>query len=188
MIPIPLGGPPLADFTQPLQMLEDCHRRIEHFLDVLRKVATQFGDGELTDEARRALTVSLTYFSEAAPRHTADEEESLFPRMRASADPTVRAALEELDQLEGDHRRAERLHEQVDVIGRRWLEVGSLASPELAELRKMLDELVAIYAEHIRHEEERVFTMAADAIGDQDLQTIGAEMRRRRNLPPAKER
>jgi hemerythrin-like domain-containing protein len=134
-MPIALGDRPLANFTQPLEMLQDCHRRIEHFLGVLKKVASQFSVGELSDEARRALEVSLTYFAEAAPRHTADEEESLFPRMRTSPDPAVQAALAELDRLEADHRRAEEMHERVEGISRRWLRAGRLADTELAELR-----------------------------------------------------
>jgi len=32
--------------------------------------------------AARALASALRYFGEAAPKHTADEEESLFPRLR----------------------------------------------------------------------------------------------------------
>ena len=184
MIPIQLGAAPLADFSEPLRMLEDCHRRIEHFLDVLRKVATQFATEDLTIEARRALDVALTYFSEAAPRHTADEEESLFPRMRNSTDPAVHAALQELESLETDHRRAEQLHDRVEAIGRRWLHVGRLNDSELAELRTLLDDLSSIYAAHIQQEEQRVFVLAADALSSDQLQTMGQEMRGRRGLAP----
>jgi hemerythrin-like domain-containing protein len=175
-----MGPRPLADFTQPLEMLQDCHRRIEHFLDVLKKVATQFGDRELNDDARRALEVSLTYFSHAAPRHTADEEQSLFPRMRTSSDPAVQAAIGELDQLESDHRRAECMHQRVDVLGRGWLLNGRLPEKELAELCGLLVELTAIYGKHIRQEEEQVFVMAARALTADDLGRVGEEMRQRR--------
>jgi hemerythrin-like domain-containing protein len=179
-MPIRLGDRPLADFSQPLQMLHDCHRRIEHFLDVLSRVAAECGDGELNDDARRALGTALTYFSEAAPRHTADEEQSLFPRMRTSLDPAVQAALIELDRLEADHRRAEDMHERVDALGRRWLAAGTLADAEFAELRSLLEELTAIYTTHIRQEEERVFVAAARALTANDLQKVGEEMRQRR--------
>ena len=36
----------------------------------------------MTEETRVALESALRYFREAAPKHTADEEESLFPRLR----------------------------------------------------------------------------------------------------------
>jgi len=45
----------------------------------------------LTEETRAALESALRYFREAAPKHTADEEESLFPRMRQKRDPNVEA-------------------------------------------------------------------------------------------------
>lgn len=183
MSPIPLGGRPLADFTQPLQMLHDCHRRIEHFLEVLRKVAEQFGDRELSDEARRALDKSLVYFSEAAPRHTADEEQSLFPRMRTSSLPAVQTALSELDRLEADHREAEGMHARVETLGRHWLRVGRLNDAEVGEFRSLLDELTAIYAAHIRHEEDHVFVIAERALSADDLRSVGEEMRQRRNAP-----
>ena len=35
-------------------------------------------DEPLDDETRHALELALRYFREAAPKHTADEEESLF--------------------------------------------------------------------------------------------------------------
>jgi len=184
MLPIRLGGPPLADFNQPLEMLHDCHRRIEHFLDVFKRVAQQFSDSELNEEGRRALEASLTYFSQAAPRHTADEEQSLFPRMRTSADPVVQAALAELDSLEADHRTAEELHEKVDALGRHWLRAGRLTEEEMTRFQAWLDELAAIYAAHIRMEEERVFVMAAQALSAEELQEVGAEMRKRRRIAP----
>lgn len=185
MLPIVLGGPPLADFTQPLAMLADCHRRIEHFLDVQLTVLQRFGDGELNEEGRQALEKSLTYFEQAAPRHTADEEESLFPRMRRSDDSTVQAAFEELDRLEGDHRRAETLHDQVEVLGRRWLETGRLDPADRVALETALDELSTIYAAHIPLEEERVFGLAAQVLNAEELRQVGEEMKRRRTPPLA---
>jgi hemerythrin-like domain-containing protein len=54
-------------------MLKDCHRRIEHFLEVLRKVERRFVRGELDDQGRRALEAALDYFASFAPRHTAEQ-------------------------------------------------------------------------------------------------------------------
>jgi hypothetical protein len=50
---------------------------------------------------KSALNAALTYFRNAAPKHTSDEEESLFPRLRASE-----AAIECLERLESDHQTA----------------------------------------------------------------------------------
>ncbi len=62
---VTLGNPPLADFDQPLRLLRDCHRRIEHFLGVLRLVVERSPQGELDDERRRALEIAIKYFREA---------------------------------------------------------------------------------------------------------------------------
>ena len=91
-------------------------------------------------------------------------------------------ALDELDGLESEHRRAEAAHNRVDALGRHWLAAGRLSNNELAELQSLLDELSAIYAAHIRHEEDRVFTLAANLLSNDDLQTMGQEMRDRRGL------
>ena len=40
------------------------------------------------------LDSALTYFAVAAPKHTADEEQSLFPRLRAAHDPHAAQALD----------------------------------------------------------------------------------------------
>lgn len=66
---IALGGRLLADVTPPLEMLNDCHRRIEHYLDVLKRVVDQFGDGAWNEETTHALEQSLT--QDSTPRNSA---------------------------------------------------------------------------------------------------------------------
>ena len=56
-----LGDKPLAGFGEPIEMMKDCHRRIEHFLNVLRKVEGRFGEGVLDDEGRRAPPTNAAY-------------------------------------------------------------------------------------------------------------------------------
>jgi hemerythrin-like domain-containing protein len=184
MIPIQLGGKPLADFAQPIEMLKNCHRRIEHFFEVLERAVEQFGDSPLSEEQQRAVEGALDYFRHAAPNHTADEENSLFPRMRRSRHPAVRAALAELNRLEADHRRAEVLHARIEDAGRRWLESGRLAPTDRDLLRGWLDELATAYAAHIRLEDERVFALALQALDADELREVGQEMQRRRAPAP----
>ncbi len=182
MMAVNLGDKPLADFSRPLEMMSDCHRRIEHFLDVLNKVDARFGAGELTDEARRALEASLNYFANFAPRHTADEEQSLFPRLRCSQSTEARDALAELDRLERDHRQAEANHALVDRLGRQWLAAGHIDEGPRQSLQRALDELTAMYAAHIQLEEQQVFVVASHMLKPTQLREIGAEMKRRRSL------
>lgn len=181
MIPITLGQKPLADFTNPIGMLTDCHRRIEHFLDVLRTVERRYSDRALDDEGSRLLEGAVNYFANSAPRHTADEEQSLFPRMRGSEDRDARAAMTNLDSLEQEHRRCERFHARVDQLARHWLNTGELDSAQHSQLRAALDELAAIYAAHIRLEEEQVFSLAARLLSAGQVSAIGNEMQARRS-------
>lgn len=179
---INLGEKPPADYAHPIEMMKDCHRRVEHFLNVLRKVHAQFGAGELTDEARRALEVSLNYFANFAPHHTADEEESLFPRLRSSRSAEVREVTAELDRLERDHRRGEANHARVDELVRQWLARGRIDEAERECLRRALDELTLMYADHIQLEEQRVFFLASRVLMTEQIREIGEEMKRRRSL------
>ena len=77
-MPTVIGAKRESDFEDPIGMLGDCHRRIERFLNALFTIATDAKGGPLTNEQQATLTTSLRYFREAAPKHTADEEESLF--------------------------------------------------------------------------------------------------------------
>jgi len=78
-MPVVIGAKPENSFAEPIGLLEDCHRRIERFLSVLAQLS---GQVSLTADQRASLETALRYFREAAPKHTADEEETLFPRFR----------------------------------------------------------------------------------------------------------
>jgi hemerythrin-like domain-containing protein len=181
-MPIQIGQKADHGFDEPLGLLSDCHRRIEHFLRVLTVVATEAAGGPLSADYRRALEGALKYFAEAAPRHTADEEASLFPRMRQSGNPAAAAALTALDALEHDHDDAEARHAAVDALTRRWLEAGQLDASETAALREHLARLQALYARHIAIEDREVFPLAAQVLDAEQIAAVGREMAERRNV------
>src|ERR1017187_10966064 len=74
-MPIVIGAKRESSFTDPIGLLSDCHRRVERFLAVRVHVATQAPGEPFTGEQRTAWDTALRYFREAAPKHTADEEE-----------------------------------------------------------------------------------------------------------------
>ena len=82
---IQIGAKPDSGFDDPIGMLKDCHRRIERFLGILCVVVNRVQGRSLIGEERDAVRAALQYFRTGGQRHTADEEESLFPRLRASA-------------------------------------------------------------------------------------------------------
>lgn len=177
-MPLQIGGK-THSFSEPTGLLSDCHRRIEMFLGSLVRVAPLL-EKPLDADARSAMETSLRYFREAAPKHTADEEESLFPRLRGMRNPEVEAALGRLDPLERDHRRSDRLHAQVDRLGRKCLQDGSLSSAEAGEFAQAVRELASIYKEHIRIEDELVFPVAGKVLSSEQKAAIAGEMAARR--------
>lgn len=184
-MPIVIGAKPESHFQDPLGLLTDCHRRVEGFLSVLSKVANQAGGGALTQEQRAALETALRYFKEAAPKHTADEEQSLFPRLRAIDRPDLHEIIERVAALEKDHTEAEADHAEVDRLGREWLSADRLAENDALRLVQLLAKLSGHYQSHIAIEEREVFPAAAAALSKSQREAVGAEMAARRGLPPA---
>lgn len=179
-----IGDKPDSDFNDPIGLLEDCHRRIEKFLDVLVTIADESQGKALTTEQRAAAETSLRYFREAAPKHTADEEESLFPRLRALQNFGTTELLS-LDDLHTDHVTADKNHRAVEELFRQWLTGGVLAPDEFSRLTSLLYSLRDKYVRHIREEETQVFPNAARVLTTSELQAVGSEMARRRGLSPA---
>src|SRR5215472_11526198 len=178
-MPVQIGQKRESDFSQPLGLLSDCHRRIERFLNVLVRVSESRKGGNLTDGEKSEFETALAYFRNSAPKHTADEEESLFPRLRSSGADRV---LECLQKLEGDHQAASRDHATVDVLGTIWISAGSLSPQQHDELGQALSRLRALYAAHIAIEDQDLFPLAAQVLAEQELAEVGQEMAARRGL------
>jgi len=174
-------GAPTHDFSDPTGLLSDCHRRIEMFLGSLDAVARGI-DRPLADEAIRALDTALRYFREAAPKHTSDEEESLFPRLRQVHHPDIESALTKLDSLEEEHRRAAPLHAEIERLGQQSLSRGSLSPGEAEAFRKAVATLVSMYQQHIAVEDGLVFPLAARLLSQTDKAAIANEMATRRKV------
>ena len=167
-------------FSSPMALLSDCHRRIEMFLGSLQRVA-EIVDHPLSQDARSGLQSALRYFREAAPKHTADEERSLFPRLRQIHLPAENALLA-LDALEHEHEQADTLHAEVNSLGIQCLEHGPLSISETSRFRQAISELANIYQEHIRVEDEVVFPAADQMLSSDEKAAIAREMAARRTV------
>jgi hemerythrin-like domain-containing protein len=183
-MPVTIGAKPSPDFSNPIELLIDCHRRIERFLAVLMKVAAQAKGGRMTKQQSREWEQALDYFRNAAPRHTADEEESLFPRLRRMNQPEVESALAEMQKLEADHEQAAEWHEIVDQLGRKWLSEAMLVPDDAERLNQALANLSQLYSRHIAVEDESLFPVATAVLASTEKANIGTEMARRRGLDP----
>ena len=177
---IQIGQKSSPTFQQPLELLSDCHRRVESFLRALLLVTEQAKGGELNSKQREGLQTALRYFREAAPKHTADEEESLFPRMRAVDPASTGEALEKIAALEADHEVAGKSHDAVEQLGQKWLATGSLSVAETDVLTEHLRSLHSIYGKHIAVEDNEIFPLAAKILDPTALKDVGREMAERR--------
>jgi hemerythrin-like domain-containing protein len=166
-------------------MLGDCHRRIVRFLHVLTQLAAQGRDGQLSSDERTLLSTSLRYFREAAPKHTADEEESLFPRLRRLDTAEVGPILTRIESLEQDHECADRSHAEIDRLGQLWLAQGQLSSQDASQFRSLADQLERLYRHHIGVEDNEIFPFAARVLAPGERQAIGNEMAARRGIAMA---
>ncbi|HTR36390.1 MAG TPA: hemerythrin domain-containing protein [Bryobacteraceae bacterium] len=175
-MPVQIGQKRESDFSDPLGLLSDCHRRIERFLAVLVKVSERARGRALDPEERAAFMNALEYFRNSAPKHTADEEDSLFPRLRAQA------SLDCLAELETDHQTADRNHQRVDALGRRWLADGALTLKQAQELNEALARLSRMYTHHIAVEDQELFPLAARLLPADQLAEVGREMAERRKV------
>ncbi len=177
-MPIQIGAQ-THSFSEPTKLLSDCHRRIEMFLKVLQ-AAAEHCERPLTQDERTSIATALRYFREAAPKHTADEEESLFPRLRQMDHAEMQFELGRLKTLEEDHRRAAPLHARVEKLGHHYLEIGPLPASQAEELRASLATLTAMYRQHIDVEDSVVFPLASQLLSPEQKKSVGQEMAARR--------
>ena len=178
MIQIGANRPP--SFDDPLGLLVDCHRRIEYFLGVLGGAIRTNRRGPLNTEGRELLDRALGYFREGLPRHTEDEEESVFPRLRRAAKSADEDVLSHLTALEREHleerQRVEKVLRRLELL----VSGEVYAEGTLDELEDEVDLLREAFAAHIAREEQLVFPVAARLLGKDDLAAAGREMARRR--------
>ncbi len=117
--------------------------------------------------------------------HAQMENDLLFPALEAhlgTDGPTaafraehaeIESAFERLRQL----RELNRDHNQIDAALARLPE-----TPSLAEARDLIDEIVHAAREHFAKEEQMLFPMAEQLLGERTLEELGAEWARRRSV------
>jgi hemerythrin-like domain-containing protein len=167
----------------PFWLMSEGHRRIEGLLSVLLAVADGRRGGALAGPDREALTGGLHYLRTDIALHSADEEQSLFPRLRSSGHSEAKTAIPMVERLAADHRVAEDHHDAVDVLGRRWLRQGRLPAGDARALREHLVALERLYRRHIALVDQELFPLARRVLTAAELATIGHQMVARRDKP-----
>mgnify|MGYP005849026563 CR=1 FL=1 len=93
-------------------------------------------------------------------------------------------AMRQVRALEADHAAAAPLHDEVDELGRRWLDAGTLEEAAAARLVELTGRLQATYERHIAVEDCVVFPVAGAVLSDAALRAVGREMAERRGVDP----
>jgi hemerythrin-like domain-containing protein len=156
-----------STIDHPLQHLVACHARIEERLAILERAA-EYLDTK-PEEAQQALESVFRYFETSAVMHTADEEESVFPRLAARLNDEDR---EYVAALEEQHRKADEL----------YVHLKHGPQGDLAEFRVVVTRFCRLYREHIASENERLIGVGRRLLTRAELESISAEMKRRRGL------
>jgi hemerythrin superfamily protein len=138
----------------PFEMLLRCHRRLEERLDELAAA-----------KDRETIEDVLHFFGRAILRHEADEETSLFPRLK-NCDAVIAA-------LTKEHREQEKLHVELQHIAAGWPQTES-------RLPDLVSRLLAAYGAHAEREEKELFPAARQQLGETELADMLREMDQRR--------
>jgi hemerythrin-like domain-containing protein len=155
-----------ASMDAPLDHLLACHRRIEERLETLERAAAHLEDQR--EEALGAFHSAFAFLDSSGALHTADEEESLFPRLMAALEPGERSYLA---GLEHDHTEAHRIYAELKA---------SLDRPSQA--RHLVERLCALYRAHIASEDTVLQEYALTHLTAEQLAEIAREMKGRRGL------
>lgn len=183
MKPVP-GFKSETDFSKPLDFLFHCHQKIAKSLETLRRATAELHKADESDlpETLARIDTVLVHLTTAGKKHTADEEESLFPRLRLYKDEVVSEVFEVLEQLEAQHKRASSIENSLSKL------VVNLHASETPDENKIAlfgdlgESLYDLYRPHIQMENEFVFPAAAEILSRDDQLAIGREIYQRRQL------
>jgi iron-sulfur cluster repair protein YtfE (RIC family) len=153
--------------SRPLDHLKACHRRIEERLDTLERIAAHVHTNR--EEAVEALLRVFAFLDSSGALHTADEEESVFPRLTPKLE---RAEMSFVAGLEHDHTTAHQLYTEL----KRLAAAGDFGAP----FRGVVERLVAHYRNHIAKEDEVLDSMCREKLTPPELAVISEEMVARR--------
>jgi hemerythrin-like domain-containing protein len=152
-------------------ILHDCHEHILERLTRLETLGRELKAAAVIDERHLAVLGDvLTFLDTAVPMHSADEEQTLFPRLREALGPM--GGPTPMDCMEREHVQHQALLAALKraVVKRDAKTAGQAALSIVAE-----------YREHIGKEEEILFPWARKTLADPVVvESMTRQMRQRR--------
>jgi hemerythrin-like domain-containing protein len=160
-------------FDEPLAMLQACHGQIEEQLQALERLAHRASEHAAESAAAKAV---LGYFNTSGADHNRDEDEDLFPLLRARAAALGRVEVAAaIDELEREHA----------TLGAQWRRLREALSAVAARRHARLDAGEAgrfawLYRRHMDRETLLVLPFAREVLGETECAELGARMAKRR--------
>ncbi|HZL99755.1 MAG TPA: hemerythrin domain-containing protein [Planctomycetota bacterium] len=152
-------------------ILHDCHEHILERLTRLETLGRELRGAQVIEERHLAVLADvLTFLDTAVPLHSADEEQTLFPRLREALGPS--GGHTPMDCMEQEHVQ----HQALLAGLKRAVVKRDPAATGQAALA-----IVSVYREHIDKEESVLFPWARELLTDPVLvETMTQQMRQRR--------
>lgn len=162
----------------PVSMLEGCHVRIRHFLQLGRRLAEN--PSAPPGEIAEAAAAVYRYFNEALRLHEADENQTLFPRLQEASLPVpLRAAAQAMvEQHYAIDELVDELVHYCELIRGKPELLPSIAM-QLAQVTAGLEEM---FEAHMQMEETVIFPALAQ-LPAAELEAMAREMEERRRPP-----
>ena len=156
-----------------ISLLLGCHQRIRHFTQVALRLAEN-PYAPAADRADAAKSV-LRYFQIALPLHEADENESVYPRLREKL--SVGELSEANETMVSQHTEIDRVIAELIPLWQSTADRGEQLDSHLLATTEYLQQLWDI---HLSLEEEQVIPALREHLTQRDLSAIRAEMTSRR--------
>ncbi|WP_407279988.1 hemerythrin domain-containing protein [Aromatoleum evansii] len=168
--------PSSPGFETPLEMLEACHERLQAQLATLARLAAWLPEHGPDKQAQQAAANVMRYFDVAAVKHHQDEEDDLFPVLRARADEARRAELGTLiDWILADHQKL------FAGWARMRTRLERIAAGEATDLTPAdVDAFADAYRRHIQREEGELLPIARNLLSEEDIAALSGTMTARR--------
>lgn len=167
-----IGATPAPSFEDPLALWQACHGRVRHFCALTQRLVGAIQTQGIDADVRSAAEAILRYFEVAAPLHHQDEEEDLFPLLRAKGDA---ALIQQLKDIENEHAL---LHRKWSVI--RGL-LQKIAAGETAPLTlSLVSDFAEAYIRHADSEETQLLPSLRVLLSTEELSLIADHMVGRR--------
>lgn len=169
------SGEAAPSFDHPLEMLHACHGKILRQCNTLQKLAAHLVSKGCDQQAQQAAQGILRYFDTAGLFHHQDEEENLFPTLRALAGSDQAQIEALLERLLAEHVVMFAAWDELRAV---LLQLANGVNTPLSET--LTEKFIRSYTEHIAFEEAQLLPLAARLLSPQQIMQLGKSMAERR--------